>query len=275
LPAALFFSLRTAAFPGSDHPDVAVHVPPGFDATRSPGVVLYFHGWKSCVAAALADEDTPCEDGGDLRAASALATQIDEARVNALLVAVELRIDAATGEPGDVAAPGAARAMLRELVTERLAGTIGCPIELEAIDRVVVVAHSGGYQAAASVLAFGDVPDVSEVVLLDSLYGADDVFRAWLTAGHRFVDLYTCCGGTLERSRALAAVARERAFDFAAAGGVYDDDGDGALSPASLESAMVFKRVATPHGALPREYMRAIVEEAGFARTVPGVEPDH
>ena len=46
-------SCAAGAFPGSGHPDVAVHVPPGFDATRRPGVVVYFHGWQGCVAAAL------------------------------------------------------------------------------------------------------------------------------------------------------------------------------------------------------------------------------
>jgi hypothetical protein len=242
-----------------------VHVPPGFDATRSPGVVLYFHGWRGCVAAALAQDDTPCEEGGDARAASALAAQIDDARVNALLVAVELRVDAATGEPGDLAAPAGMRAVLREVLGS-LAGPIGCALEPEALDRIVVVAHSGGYQAAASVLAFGDLPGISEVVLLDGLYGADDVFRRWLTAGHRFVDLYTCCGGTLDRSRSLAALAQARAFDFAPAGGVYDDDGDGELDPSVLVHPIVFKRVPTPHGSLPRAYARAVFEHAGFAK---------
>jgi hypothetical protein len=269
LPPVLSFSLRTAAFPASGHPDVAVHVPPGFDASRAPGIVLYFHGWNGCVGAALADGDTPCTDEGDPHPGAALATQMDQARVNALLIALELRVDAPTGEPGDLAAPGAARAMLREILSERLVEAVGCPIELEAVDRIVVVAHSGGYQAAASVLEFGDVP-VFEVALLDGLYGAEDVFREWLTAGHHFVDVYTCCGGTLARSRALAADARARAFDFLPAGGVYDDDGDSELDPGALVHAVVFKRVPSPHGVLAREYVRGIVEGAGFADPAPG-----
>jgi hypothetical protein len=229
-------------------------------------MVLYFHGWHGCVAAALADEDSPCEDGGDPRASAALARQIDDARINALLVAIELRVDAATGEPGDLAAPGMMRAMLGELLRERLADTIGCALEVDALDRIAIIAHSGGYQAAASVLQFGDLPQVSEVVLLDALYGAEGVFRSWLRAGSRgwhparFVDLYTCCGGTVERSRAMAELAAsEPAL-------VFDDDSDSELDASALVKPWVFKRVARAHGELPRAYVRVLLESAGFAR---------
>lgn len=266
LPAALFFrDLRAAAFPGSDATDaadVAVHVPPGFDATRRPGVVLYFHGWNGCVAQALADDDAPCTPDGDARAGAGLAAQLDEAGVNAILVAVELRVDAPTGEPGQLAAPGDARQLLRELFTEHLAEPLGCTLELEAIDRVVLVAHSGGYQAVASALELGELPRVHEVVLLDALYGADHVFTSWITdalegsrdgdSAPRFVDLYTCCGGTLERSRAMA---RAAGLDRA------DDD----TPQPTLTRPVVFARVAEAHGALPRAYFRAIIEAAGFA----------
>ncbi len=266
-PQALYFTLRSAAFPGSSHPDAAVHVPPGFDATRSPGAVLFFHGWRSCVAAALGDEDAPCEDGGDPRPASQLARQIDDARVNALLVAVELRVDAASGEPGELAAPGGARTMLREILGD-LRSTLGCALEVDAIDRILVVAHSGGYQAAASLLAFGDLPQVSELILLDAMYGADEVFRSWLAGGHRFVDLYTCCGGTLERSRALAAAARG-----CAARPWFEDDGDGELDANALARPVVFKRVGAAHGDLPRAYMRVLLENAGFSRIEVAAAP--
>ena len=52
LAQSLLYELRSGAFPGSGRPDVAVHVPPGFDATRRPGVVVYFRGWNGCVQAA-------------------------------------------------------------------------------------------------------------------------------------------------------------------------------------------------------------------------------
>jgi hypothetical protein len=268
LPATLLYELESGAFPGSGRPDVAVHVPPGFDATRRPGLVVYFHGWNGCVEASTGDADMPCQEGGDPQPASHLAAQLDDARVNAVLVAIELRAGMPTGEPGALASPGGLRALLRELFDAHLDLALGesapCPLEVDSLDRVLIVAHSGGYQAAASVLARGDVPAITEVVLLDALYGADEVFASWVRgavarfdASRRFVDLYTCCGGTLERSRALAALASGPL--------VLDDDGDAEVDPASLELPVVFKRVPRAHGELPSAYVGAIFRAAGFA----------
>ena len=78
--------------------------------------------------------------------------------------------------------PGGLRDLLRELFAEHLAEPLGCTLEVDALDRVVLVAHSGGYQAAAGALALGDVPRVTEVDLLDALYGADDVFLRWIAS---------------------------------------------------------------------------------------------
>lgn len=267
LPQSLFYELRAGAFPGSGRPDVAVHVPAGFDATRRPGVVVYFHGWSGCVQAALGDDDVPCSDGGEVRVASHLAAQLDAARVNAVLVAVELRADMPTGEPGQLATLGGLRALLKELFDEHLAAALGdgCSLEVDALDRVVVIAHSGGYRAAATVIGMGDVPSLREVALLDALYGADEVFARWvvegrLDASRRFVDLYTCCGGTLERSRVLATLALG-----ASPRSSLDDDGDSDLGTAELERPFVFKRVPLPHGELPAAYVRPLLETAGFA----------
>jgi hypothetical protein len=266
----LLYELRAGAFPGSGRPDVAVHVPPGFDATRSPGAVVYFHGWNGCVEAALSDDDLPCSDGGDPRPAGALATQIDDARINALLIAVELRADMSTGEPGQVASSGGMRALLRELLDEHLAEPLGCAIGVDELERIVVIAHSGGYQAAAGTLAFGDLPQITEVDLLDAYYGADEVFRSWaleavdrFDGSRRFVDLYTCCGGTVDRARALAGLL---ASEDGAGTTLHDDDGDDDLDEASLAFPVVLKRVPRDHMDLPRAYVRSLVEAAGFAR---------
>jgi hypothetical protein len=274
MPATLAFELRAGAFPGSGHPDVAVHVPDGFDATRRPGVVLYFHGWNGCVAASLADEDAPCREDGESRTASALVTQFDEARVNAVLVAVELRVDLPTGEPGQLAMPGAMRELLSELFSEHLAEPLGCTLDVDALDRVVVIAHSGGYQAAASAIRYGGLPQITEVDLLDSLYGADDVFADWVEqvvesegARLRFVDLYTAGGGTLDRSRTLAALAHRAAGGFTTV--VQDDDRSGGLSDDALAQRLgrrvVFQRVAAEHSQLPRAYVGTLVRSSGFA----------
>jgi hypothetical protein len=208
---------------------------------------------------------------------------MDAARVNALLVALELRVDSPTGEPGELSAPGGLRTLLRELFVEHLAEPLGCTLDVDALDRVVVVAHSGGYQAAASAIELGDVPAIAEVDLLDALYGADDQFARWIR-GHaerfdrrvvrpvRFVDLYTCCGGTTDRSRAMSLLASGVLSSAGLSRALHDDDGDGDLDALALAQPVVFKRVPRAHADLPRAYLRALAEAAGFARIGdPGV----
>ena len=272
--STLSFELRSGAFPGSGHPDAAVHVPQGFDATRQPGLILYFHGWNGCAMASLGDVDVPCSPGLDPRHGSRLSAQIDEARVNALLVAIELRVDAASGDAGQLVLHGGLRELLRELFAEHLAPILGCVLETDELDRVVVVAHSGGYQAAASAVRYGEIPQISEVDLLDAFYGANDVFADWamqaveaLDRPRRFVDLYTTTGGTFERSRALAAVARAASIGYAER--LKEDDTDADLSEESLRAPVVFKRVPRPHSELPRAYLRDIVRASGFAPAHP------
>jgi len=298
LPDVMTFALRTGAFPDPTadpaRADVAVHVPPGFDATRRPGLVVYFHGWSGCVEAALSADERPCTDGGEPRPASALTAQIDEAGVNALLVAIELRVDMPTGEPGRLAMPGGLRDLLRELFAEHLAGPLGCALEVDGLDRVVLIAHSGGYQAASSALALGDVPRVTEVDLLDALYGADDLLLRWIRSqagrfdrrasdGLRFVDLYTCCGGTADASRTLGLEARAALATAGLAAEVYADDAsaepdaaeaDADLTGWRLAHSVVVQQVPAPHGELPRVYLGGLVRAAGFARTsIAGVLP--
>jgi pimeloyl-ACP methyl ester carboxylesterase len=276
----LTYSMRTGAFTGSGRPDVAVHVPPGFEAARKPGLVLYFHGWQSCAEAALASDEAPCTSEGDPRPGSALAEQADAARVNAIIVAVELRPEAPTGEPGQMAMPGGARAFLRELLSDKLAEPLGCALDPDGVDRIVVMAHSGGYQAAAAILQAGDLPRVTEVDLLDALYGGQDLFLQWIAdeparfdpriaARRRFVDLYTCCGGTLAASRAMMDGIRDVLEPLDLAARVADDDSASDLAPGALGGAVVFKRVPSAHADVPRLYVRALLEAAGFSRIDP------
>jgi pimeloyl-ACP methyl ester carboxylesterase len=238
--------------------------------------VIYFHGWEGCVEAALSAANTSCSDSGDPRPGNGLASQIDAAGVNALLVGVELRRDMPTGEPGSLAMPGGLRDLLRELFSEHLAAPLGCTLEVDGLDRVVLVAHSGGYQAAASVLAMGDVARITEVDLLDALYGADDVFSRWIRSQTarfdprvsdplRFVDLYTCCGGTADRSKALAQSARASLALAGLSRSVSDDDTESPVETQALAHGIVFKRVPGPHSDLPRAYFSQLMQEAGFA----------
>ncbi|HEX8791952.1 MAG TPA: hypothetical protein VF765_13450 [Polyangiaceae bacterium] len=251
------FDLRSRAFENDDEdaasPAAAVHVPPQFDAGRGPAVILYFHGWNGCVRVALGDQDAPCVEDGPDRPASSLAAQLDASGVNAMLVAIELRPEVASGSPGHLAEPGRVRALLQEIFVEHLALPLGRTLDVDALGPTMVVAHSGGYQAAAATLAVGGLR-VDDVVLLDALYGADDVFASAARAGVRLLDLYTCCGGTDGHSRALAAALAATHRDVAL------DDGDGELDPTTLTHTVFFKRVPAAHALLPQLYARVVFE---------------
>jgi hypothetical protein len=275
-PPLLFYDLRAAPFPDASTPSVAVHVPPGFDPSNRPGLLVFFHGFDNCVTNVVGAVDTPCTDGGAARAAMHLVEQIDAARVNAILVAIELEVDVATGNPGQLATPGDFRALVHELLTEHLDAVLGCPLDVGSLDRVVVSSHSGGYEAAASVLAFGDVPSVREVDLLDSLYGETPIFDDWVgdaaprfdpsrPDSRRWVDLYTSGGGTAASSRAMAASAEGWFGEAGMDGAVFFDDTTDDLDGAAYAHPVLFKLSGLAHDDVPRYYVEPLARAAGFA----------
>ena len=78
----------------------------------------------------------------------------------------------------------------------------------------------------------------------------------------RFVDLYTCCGGTLERSRAMAVAASQRGA--AAHRSSMTTTAVGVeLDRAALAFPVVFARVPEPHEDLPRARFRALWKPRG------------
>jgi hypothetical protein len=265
----LLLSLDRAPMHVPGRPDVAVHVPRGFDPGRRPGAVVYFHGWNGCVAVAVGDDDAPCTEDGPTRRASRLASQLDAAQVNAVLIALELRGDAPSGEVGELAEPSALRGILGEVFT-RIEPRLGVLLDVDALDRIVVMAHSGGYQAAATVLRFGDLPRLREVVLLDALYGADEIFGAAATdRSLRVVDLYTSSAGTAERSLALADLARRSGRAVGVVEGDAEKPADDGVIRALISRSsgpdVLVQRVETPHADLPQVYTGAILSAAGFS----------
>jgi hypothetical protein len=275
LPDILAFNLRSAPFPSTEHPDVAVHVPEGFDGTLDPGVIVFFHGWENCVVNVLGNVDAACTPDGPVRDALHLAEQLDAARANAILVAVEGRFDVAAGDPGQLLVPGSFRELLHELLVEHLDDPLGCELDVDDLDRVVVASHSGGYQSVSAVLKVGQVP-IAEVVLLDSLYGEIGVFNDWIATSParfdplrddalRWVNVYTCCGGTSDNSRAMAGGVWNALVAAGRDDAVYQDDTTATIAPLDLARPIVFKLTDLPHADVPKNWFRPLVEASGFA----------
>lgn len=275
IPPLLLFNLRAGAFPDAGHPDVAVHVPRGFDPSNHPGLVVFFHGFDNCVKNVVGSVDTECTPDAGARDALHLIDQLDAARVNAILVAVQLPFDARTGDPGQLAKPGDFHALLHELFTEHMDALLGRALDVGDFDPIVVGTHSGGYQAAALAVSVGQVPQIRELDLYDSLYGDTAIFDAWFrTNEHRFapqrpdglrwMDVYTQTGGTEPNSRAMEANVAEWLADAGLASSLLDDNTTDTLEAGAFAHPVVFKLTSLPHGDVPKLYFEIFARHAGF-----------
>lgn len=280
LPATLLFNLRSAPFPGTGHPDVAVHVPPGFRLDDRPGLIVFFHGHSNCVANVVGSVDSACPPNTARRGASHLNAQLDAARVNAVLVAVQLRYDTASGDPGALRDANSLDTLLHELFVEHLSPALGARVDVDSFERVVIGTFSGGYIAAAAVLDHGGVPHISEVDLYDSLYGETAKYRAWFDErlerfaagrpdGTRFVDLYTAGGGTDGNSRTFAAGLRAALTAGGLSGSFYQSDRAGTLAPGAEAHPVVFQFASQSHEDVPRTYFGRLAAASGFAPVTP------
>ena len=258
------YGLDTGAFPTDGHPDVAVHVPDGFDACAPHGVVVFFHGFHNCVANVIGASPTECTPGAGVRSAFALADQVDAAGVNAVLVAVEARHDEASSDPGALAESGRLRALLDELYDVHLSPLLGRPTGIDDVDHVVLASHSGGYVALARCLTDGGLV-VDEVELFDSLYGELATYRSWLDtnllafdsaarAPHRFALVFTDGGGTASQSRALGADVESWLAMRGDPANLLFDTTTATLEPPAFRTPIVVKRSALSHDGVVSYY---------------------
>jgi hypothetical protein len=148
-------------------------------------------------------------------------------------------------------------------VLEQLAPVLGQKT-LADVGRVVVATHSGGYVPAAALVSVGGVP-VQEVWLLDSLYGKQAQFGAWIQADlpglasgqRRFFDVYTNTGGTLSNSQALAK--EVAAWLPKGATTLVDDPSTATWAPALYDHGLLFKHSALSHHGVTLYYPQQLI----------------
>lgn len=272
----LTFTLENAAFPGTGHPDAAVHVPPSFDACDHPGLIVFFHGFNNCVVNAIGSTNTACTPGGGTRTALKLADQLDASGANAILVAVEIKFDQATGNPGALTQTGRLRALLDEIFTQSLAAKLGKPLDVAAFDRVVLSSHSGGYWAVAESLQNGGLDNVREIDLYDSLYGEYATYKSFLddhaaaftaTADppYRFAMAWTSGGGTADLSVDLQADAQDALDGAGLSSAMLYDPTTGTFTDEDYLHPVIFKRSGLTHDGVPQYYFQRFAS-VGFAK---------
>ncbi|MFO0682164.1 MAG: hypothetical protein U0234_08935 [Sandaracinus sp.] len=276
LPSPLVFGLDHGAFPSDGHPDVAVHVPAGYDACAPQGAVVYFHGFHNCVENAIGSTPTECTPGAGARTAHHLVEQLDAAHVNAMLIAVEVAYDQASGATGRLSEDGGLRALLDELFDAHLSAMLGRPTTIDDLDTIVLASHSGGYTAVARGLDRGQLPSVREVMLFDSLYGEIPVYEAFTVdqlarfdpAGAdalRFAIVYTDGGGTDANSRALAGEIESGLDTLGHPEWMLFDDTTATLDASAFAHPIVIKHSMLSHDGVVTYYFERFVSAAPFA----------
>lgn len=276
LPSPLTFTLAHGAFPGSGHPDVAVHVPAGYDACAPQGAIVYFHGFHNCVLNTIGSVATECTPGAGARTAHHLVEQLDAAHVNAMLIAVEIAYDEASGATGALSNTNGLADLLNELFDAHLGAMLGRPTTLADLDRVVLASHSGGYTAVARALDRGNVPNVREVMLFDSLYGELAVYDDYTVnqldrfdpagaAPLRFALVYTDGGGTDANSRALGAEIASGLTSIGHPEWLLFDDTTATLDAPAFDHPLLVKHSMLSHDGVVLYYFQRFASAVGFA----------
>jgi len=147
---------------------VLVAASPNFDP-KAPGViVVYFHGNNATLAR-------------DVVGRQHAPRQVAASRLNAVMVAPQLAVDARDSSAGNFWREGGFSAFLEEAETKISKYFPNATRSDFARMPVVIVAYSGGYLPAAFSLAHGGARErIKGVVLLDALYGEPDKFARWI-----------------------------------------------------------------------------------------------
>lgn len=261
----LSLQLEHGAFPVSgDLPNAVVYVPSRFDPSAPFGLVIYLHGWWNCAGNVIAPKNGTCRPGGARHNAYNLANQLEASNRNALLIVPELAFEQASSDPGRFVEDGLFFALVDEALshlTDPLAGRT-----VWDVASIVLASHSGGYKAASGIVSVGGL-QIDELYLLDSLYGLEDTFDAFIeedpaafTAAppegptRRFACVYTKFGGTLDRCQAMATRLRELA-----GGGLLDDRTTATLTATQYVNGLIFKRTGLSHDDVARYYFARLL----------------
>ncbi|RYY75040.1 MAG: hypothetical protein EOO52_12080 [Gammaproteobacteria bacterium] len=149
---------------------VLISIPSQFRPTKSALIIVYLHGNMATLER-------------DVRDRQQIPSQLSESGLNAILVAPQFALDALDSSPGHFADPNYFKKFLNEVAVR-----VGQSKKNRAYAaslkqaKVIVVAYSGGYQAAAAILENGGANNrIAGVILLDALYGREQTFANLFT----------------------------------------------------------------------------------------------
>jgi hypothetical protein len=184
-----------------------LYLPAGFNPQRPSLIVLFLHGQGATLER-------------DVMQRQAVPRQIAESGKNVALVAPQLAFDAPDSSAGNFWRPGHLAAYIDEAAERlmRLYGDKRVGPHFNA-SPVVIVSYSGGYLSTAySLQRGGAVYRVKGVILLDSLYGDEDKFAAWIAARRHLgflLSAYT--DSTRDQNAMLESMLARRRIPYASA----------------------------------------------------------
>jgi hypothetical protein len=160
-----------------------IYFPRGFDLEKPAVIVVFFHGNSATLSRDVVDRQQ-------------VPRQLAESGLNAVLVAPQFALDALDSSAGNFWSPGAFGRFLDE-AAGKMAKVYGKEAARPVFAHmpVVILAYSGGYNAAAYSVALGGATKrLRGILLLDALYAEEDKFARWLTRNRKsafFFSAYT------------------------------------------------------------------------------------
>ncbi len=181
-------------FPAALHyqdSSVLVHVPAHFKPSKPFELVFWFHGWYNNIDSATAY--------------FRLLEQFDASARNAIFVFPEGPKNAPDSYGGKLEQPGVFDALVQEVLAslqhQKILKQKQLPLAKDL--EITLAGHSGAYRVISKIIAYAKI---QEVFLFDALYGGNDNYMKWMAASekHRFINIYTKDGGTLDNSMLVA-----------------------------------------------------------------------
>ena len=155
---------------------VGLVIPAGFRPAESTDFIVHFHGWGNQVSNVIEHHE--------------LAKQLLASGRNAILVVPQGPKNASDSGCGKLEEAGGFERLIREVVAFLKASE---KIKTERIGRIVLSAHSGGYNVTRAILEQGGLTqNITDVLLFDASYGGLEVFADWgAQKNHRLLSLFT------------------------------------------------------------------------------------
>jgi len=184
-------SMPAAPYPkaGAPYTDdhVRIFLPEGYRDIGAQDTTVHFHGHSTTLAATLSGHH--------------YQEHVYASGANAVLVAPQGPVNAASGDFGKLMDPGGLSALTKEVLEVLYReGKIKFPV----LGDLTLTSHSGGYWAAATnLMPSAKAPPVRQVDLFDSLYGFEGTYQSFAVAGGVLRSNYTQGGGTLDNNLAL------------------------------------------------------------------------